>query len=238
MKERQFAVIGLGVFGSNVAKVLAQHGAQVLAIDREDRRVNEMAAIVTQAVVADATDASALRSLGLADVDVAIVSIGENLEASILVTLLLQELGVKSIVVKALSEVHARVLAKVGADRVVFPERDMAEKIVESLVSPNILDEIQVSQNYNLIELVVPPSFVGETLNQLGPRERFRITVVAIRRKVPYVTEEGETDFREETIISPDATEEISEGDVLVIIGRNDDLDRLKELKELKELKD
>lgn len=156
VKERQFAVIGLGVFGSNVAKALVEHGVQVLAIDLDEKKVNEISSLVTQAVVGDGTNETVLRSLGLVDVDVAIVSIGENLEASILVTLLLQEIGVKTIVVKAISELHARVLAKVGADRVVFPERDMAEKIVESIVSPNILDEIKVSQDYNLIEIVTP----------------------------------------------------------------------------------
>jgi trk system potassium uptake protein TrkA len=186
--------------------------------------------LVTQAVVADATEESVLRSLGLADVDVAIVSIGENLEASVLITLLLQEIGVKSIVVKAVSVLHARVLAKVGADRVVFPERDMAEKLVEGLVSPNILDEIKVSQDYNLMEIIAPKSFVGKSLGEIGPRARYRVTIVAIRRKVPYLTEEGDSDFREETNISPEASDEINEGDILVVVGRYDDLDKLKEL--------
>jgi len=230
MKQRQFAVIGLGVFGMSIARVLAQHDVQVLAIDLEEKRVEEIAPIVTQAVVADATDDSALKSLGLADVDVAIVSIGEDLEASILISLHLKDIGVKTIVAKALNEMHARVLAKIGVDRVVIPERDMASKLVEGLLSPNILDEIEVSPDYSLVEIVAPKVFVGKTLGDLGLRANYGVNIVGIRRKVPFLTDSGDTDFKEDTNISPEATDEIMDGDILVVVGRDDSLDKFKEI--------
>jgi trk system potassium uptake protein len=229
-RRKQFAVIGLGTFGSSVAKALETHGAQVVGVDLNEEKVQEIAPQITQAVVADATEEKALRSLGIPDMDVCIVSIGENMEASILVTLLLREVGAKSVMVKGLNELHGRVLAKIGADRVVFPEQDMALKLVESLVSPNIFDEIQLSPEYTIIELAAPKAFVGQTLSAISLRARYGVSVVAIKKKVPILTDAGETDFKEETNIAPAADDEVAEGDVLVIIGRYEDLDKLKRL--------
>jgi len=152
-KKQQFAVIGLGTFGSNVAIELAHHGAQVLAIDTDEERINDISPHVAQAVIADATEEKALRDIGVMDCDVAIIAIGENMETSIMITLLLKEMGVKNIIVKSISALHSRIAAKIGADKVIFPEFEMAKKLAENLVSPNILEEIELSPEYNIIEM-------------------------------------------------------------------------------------
>ncbi|HOW27280.1 MAG TPA: TrkA family potassium uptake protein [Elusimicrobiota bacterium] len=228
--RKQFAVIGLGTFGSSVAQSLEKLGSQVLGIDRDEERVQDMAPVITQAIVADATEDKALRSLGLKEMDGIIISIGEHMESSILITLLLKELGAKNIMVKGLSELHGRVLAKVGADRVLFPEQDMALKLVESLVSPNILEEIQLSPDYNIMEIVSPKDFTGKTMKSLELRAKYGVNVIAIKKKVPFLTDGGDTDFKEEINIAPAADDEVNDGDILVIIGKNADLDVLKNL--------
>lgn len=230
IRRKQFAVIGLGTFGSSVAKALENNEAQVLGIDIDEENVEEMAPFITQAVTADATEEKALRSLGIKDMDVVIVSIGEHMEASIMITLLLKEIGVKNIMVKGISELHGRVLAKIGADRVVFPEQDMANELVESLVSPNILDDIQLSKDYNIVELVVPKEFVGKTLGQLDLRARYGTNVIAIKKNIPVLTDSGDTDFKEEMNIAPTADDEICDGDAFVLLGKVSNLDRLKSL--------
>ncbi|MDI3281248.1 MAG: TrkA family potassium uptake protein [Bacillota bacterium] len=212
---KQFAVIGLGRFGSSVARTLARAGAEVLAIDSEEERVQEMAAVVTHAVQADATDEEALKALGVRNVDVAVVSIGQDMEASIMATLILKELGVKSIVAKALNDLHGKVLAKVGADRVVYPERDMGMRVAHSLLSGNFLDYIELAPNYSIVELVAGPEFHHKTLRELGLRARYGINIMAIKRG-------------EEIKVSPGAEDIIMEGDVLVAMGEDRQLEKLQ----------
>lgn len=229
MAKTQFVVIGLGTFGMNVAKKLAEKGAQVLAIDEDEEKVKEVSTFVTQAVQADATDEKTLRELNVSDADAAIVAIGENMEASILITLLLKEIGVKRVIAKGISPLHGQVASKIGADKVVFPERDIAERLAESLVSPSILEQIEVSPEYNFAEVLAPARFVGKTLRQLDMRTHYRLNVIAIKRKTPYLLDSGESEFKEEVIIAPEPSEEISEGDIIVVLGKDKDIQKIKE---------
>lgn len=211
---KQFAVIGLGRFGSSLAGTLVKMGHEVLAIDSDEKKVEELADVVTQAVQADALEESSLKSLGISNFDVVVVAIGQDIQSNILVTLMLKELGVKKVVAKASTELQGKVLQKIGADVVVFPERDMGERVAWWLVSRNIIDMINVSSDYSLVELSAPSEIVGKTLLESALRKRYGITLLAIRRG---------NDF----IISPGARQVIDQGDILIVIGSND---RLKDL--------
>lgn len=212
---KQFIVVGLGRFGLSVAKTLAENDYNVLAIDSNGERVQEIANEVTHAVEADATDEEALRTLGVRNFDVAVISIGDNIHANILSTLILKELGVPYVVVKAQDALHGKVLSKVGADRVVYPERDMGVRIAHNLISSNVLDYIEFAPDYSVIEIIATSNMLGNTLAELELRSRFNINVMAIKRG-------------EELNITPGANDKILEGDVLVVMGKNNDLDKLK----------
>jgi len=216
----QVAVIGLGIFGRHVALALYQAGHDVLAIDRQGNLVNQVKNRVTQAVVADASDKQALHDLGLGLVDTAVISMGDNMAGSILVTMFLKEIGVNRIIVKAVSDDHKAVLDKVGATDVIFPERDMALKVADSVMAQNVVDWLPLTEDFAIVELKVPESFAGRTLADLGLRKKYGIQVIAIKQP--------DTDHVN-LVISPD--EEIKLTDVLVVVGRNDDIKKLKEAK-------
>jgi len=224
---RQFAVIGLGQFGSSVALALAEKGCDVMAIDREQDRVDEISEQVSQSVTVDAADEKALKSLGMKDIDVAIVSTGEDIEASISIVLILKEIGVKEIIAKAVTPIHGTILKKVGADRVVFPERDMGERIAESLASPNVMDYSEISETHSIVELVAPKKFWTKKLSDLK-LEDTKVSIVAIKRKVPVVTPEGETEFREEINIKPSPDEKINRSDILIMIGSFEGIQKIR----------
>lgn len=213
---KQVAVIGLGRFGSSVARTLAESGCEVLAVDADEARVKAVADEVTDAVRANALDEEALRALGLRNFEVVVVAIGHEVEASILVTVLLKEMGIPKIVAKAQDELHGRVLQKVGADMVVFPERDMGVRLAHTLISRNVIDEIQLSTDYSILEMVVPHRFLGRNLKELELRQRFGLTILAIRRE-------------DRIIVSPDAEQTLEEGDILVALGQPDKLEELNE---------
>jgi len=213
---KQFAVIGLGRFGISVAETLSRMGYDVLAVDVDAEKVNAVMDVVTHAVQVDALDEHALKSLGIRNFDVVIVAIGEDIQANILVTVMLKEMGVKTVVAKARTELHGRVLAKVGADKVVFPERDMGIRVARALVAANIVDQIELSPDYSLMELIAPREFVGKSIGEAAIRMRYGVTVLAIRRG-------------DEIIISPGARHTVEEGDILVVVGRNDRLRRLEQ---------
>lgn len=217
MKDKQFAVIGLGRFGRALVEELNKMGYEVLAIDYNEDRVHDVIDAATQAVQADATDEQALKSLDIKDFDVAIVSIGENIQANILATIMLKELGVKRVVAKAHNALHGKVLEKIGADLVIYPERDMGIKLARSLVSQNILDQIYLSPGYSIMELVTPKVFAGKSLADIGLRNKMGITVLAVKRG-------------EEIIVAPLANQVIQAGDVLVAIGKDEDLQKLIEM--------
>lgn len=227
---KQFAVIGLGRFGSSIARALSEMNFEVLAIDKDESLVNAMEGVVSQAVVLDATDAKSLIELGIKEFDTVIVSMGETIEDSIMITLTLKELGVKQVIVKAQNDLHSRILKKVGADRITLPEREMAEKLAQSLASPRIFDFIEVSETHGIVEMVLPKKFANKTLSELKLRDKYQVSVIAIKRKLPYSKPDGSTDFKEEVIIGPGGADETIAGDVLILLGRNEDIDKIKKL--------
>ena len=230
MVKKQFGVIGLGTFGSNVAKELAIKGFPVLAIDNKETVVNRISSFVTQAIVADATDDIALKNAGIADCDTVIISMGEDIETSILATLIAKDLGVKNVIVKCVSPWHSKIAVKIGADKVVYPELEMAKKLAQSMASPNILEQIEFSKDYNLVEIIAPEILWGKTIKDSGIRNKYGINVIAIKRQTPIVNDDGQTDIKEETNVTPGPDDEILENDILVVVGRQEQIDKLKKL--------
>lgn len=212
---KQFVVIGLGRFGASIAKTLYGLGYDVLGIDSSEEIVQAMADSITHAVEADATDENTLKALGVRNFDVGIVSIGQDIQASILVTLILKELGIKFVVAKAQSELHGKVLYKIGADRVVFPERDMGVRVAHNLVSSNILDYIELSPDFSIVEIEAISEWFDKSLKDLDMRVRHGLNVMAIKRN-------------EEVIVSPKADDIIRAGDILVVVGQNKDIEKLE----------
>lgn len=220
MKRKQFGVIGLGRFGSAMATTLADLGHDVVGVDGSEERVRHLADTITHAIQLDATDERALRAAGIHDVDVAVVSIGENIESSLLVVMQLKELGIKTIVAKAVTPLHGRILEKLGVSRVIFPEREMAIRVAHSLVMPNVIDYIELSKDFSIVELPAPKAFVGQTLKQLELRPRYGLTLIAIKRR-PH------GGAAEITNVAPTADERIAEGDTLSLLGSNERIAQL-----------
>ena len=221
--KKHYAVIGLGRFGFSVAKTLAKYDAEVIAIDSQEERVKKAADFVTYAVQLDAIDEKALRSVGVQNVDTAIVSIGENIEASILVVMLLKELGIKNIIAKAVTTLHGKVLENLGVNRIIFPERDMAIRVAHSLIRPSVLEQLELSQEYSIVELPTPGNLVGKTLKDTQLRTKYGVNLIAIKRKI--TTEKGI--IKDSWNVNPLPTDTIEKEDILVLIGLNEDLDKI-----------
>lgn len=213
--KKEFAVIGLGRFGGSICRELSREGMEVLALDLDEDKVNEYKDIASHAVIADSTDENVLKELGLRNIDHVIVAIGDNIQASILTTLMLKELGTKTITVKAQNDYHEKVLSKIGADHVVHPERDMGKRIAHNIISNNILDYIELSDDHSVVEVKAGSKMSGRTLVDLDIRAQYGCNVVAIKRK-------------KDVIVSPMAAEEIQEGDVLIVIGTDNDISRFE----------
>jgi trk system potassium uptake protein TrkA len=211
----EYAIIGMGRFGSSVARTLHQLGHQVLAIDKEEEPLRRVADEVTQAVQLDSTDAEALRRVGITNFAAVVVAIGSAIQESILTTLVLKELGCAKVVAKAASEQQAKVLEKVGADVVVRPERDMGIRIAHTLASPGVLDYLELSPTFSIEELSVSGRMAGQTLRQLDLKARYGVSILLIRRD-------------SQLLISPAADTVLQTGDVLVVVGENRSLSRLE----------
>ncbi|MDV7765849.1 TrkA family potassium uptake protein [Peribacillus sp. CSMR9] len=211
MGKRQYAVIGLGRFGTSVAHRLYTAGQEVLGVDISGERVENAELSVTHAVIADTTEEETLKSIGIRNFDCVIVAIGIDMQSSILTTLLLKELGVKKVIAKALNKNHGQVLTKVGADWVIYPERDMGERVANQLLSPNMLNYIELSKEYNIEEIIVPMSMKGKSLRELDLRAKYNISVIAI-------VSNGEI------IIAPSPDQDIHEKDMLLVVGNKEDL--------------
>jgi trk system potassium uptake protein TrkA len=216
MELNQFVIIGLGRFGSSIGRELIKLGYEVLGVDRDEEKVQELSSVLTHVVVADATEEEVLRSIGARNFDCGVVAIGDDIQASILATILLKDLGVKKVVAKAVSDLHGRVLERVGVDRIVYPERDMGIRVAHQLVSPNLLDFIELSKKYTIAELTVPQSFSGKSLNDVNPRGRFGCSIVAINKP-------------KGMIIAPVAKDILTTDDVMVVIGTNQQIEQFQE---------
>jgi trk system potassium uptake protein TrkA len=214
---KRVVVIGLGIFGFNIAKDLYENGIEVIAIDKDKEVIQKIRDYSTKAVLADGTDKEVMESIGIQEDDVVIVSFGEDLAAATLITLHLKEMKIKHIIVKAPNEDHKHVLEKVGATEVVIPEKEMADKIAKSLISPNVLDYIPLSEDYTICELVPPTSFMGKTIGEIHLRSKYHIEVIAIREMLP-----------ERLQMVPRADFVIKDSDILVVIGREKDIQKIK----------
>ena len=216
-ETKMICVIGLGQFGSELARELAKH-CEVLAIDSREDRVEGIVDHVQRAVIIDARDYSSLRSVVTADFNEAIVSLGGSLEGSILCTLHLKRIGIKTIRAKAMNEDHAEILKAVGAKEVIFPERETARRIAALIVNPNLLDFIPLAQDFRVMDVAPPDAFLGHTLQELKVRERFGVFAIAVKELVP-----------ENFVFLPGPNFVVKPSDILVMIGREDDLLRLTE---------
>ena len=214
---KRVVVIGLGIFGFNIAKDLYENGIEVIAVDKDKEMVQKIKDFSTKAVLADGTDKEVMESIGIQEDDIVIISFGENLAASTLITLHLKEMKVKNIIVKAPNEDHKRVLEKVGATEVIIPEREMADKVAKSIISPNILDYIPLSEDYTISEIVPPASFMGKTIGELHLRTKHHIEVIAVRETLP-----------ERLTMVPRAEFVMKDSDVLVVIGKEKDIQKIK----------
>jgi len=213
---KQFIIIGIGKFGESIATNLYKMGHDVLAVDIDEERVQYIANKVTHAVQADATEEGTLEALGVKHFDGAVVTIGESVQASILITLLCKELGIRHVLAKAQNELHAKVLYKIGADRVVFPERDMGLRVAHSLVSTSFLDYIELTPDYSIVELKAAKDWQGKSLKDLNIRAEYGINIMAIKQD-------------DKVVVSPAADDTIQRDDVLVVIGKAEDINRFQE---------
>ena len=216
---KRFAVIGLGNFGFYAAKALFEDGNEVVAIDTDKARVQAIDPHCTEAVVLDATEKEALRSLGLENMDGVIVSTGTKISTSILICLYLQETGVKKILAKALDDDHAKILTRVGATEIIHPERDMALRVSRGLSQPNVLDFIPLADEFDLLQVGPPSGFIGKSLKDLKLRAKYNVHVIAIKELVP-----------ENFILVPPASFVIKDSDILIMLGRSEDIRRIKAL--------
>lgn len=212
--KKQFAVIGCGRFGTSVAKSIYSLGYDVMAVDKSMEIIQSIKDDVTHAVQADITNEAVLKDLGLNNFDTVIIAIGIDLEASILAAITAKEVGVKYLVAKAQNELHAKVLKKIGVNRIIFPERDMGERLASNLVSSNILDYIELSKDYSIMEINALTAWIEKNLKDINVREKYGLNILAIKRG-------------DNITISPNSKFRIQEGDILVAVGHNDNLRKI-----------
>lgn len=213
--KREFAVIGLGRFGGSICEELSREGMKVLAIDINEQKVNEYKNIASYAVIADASDEHTLRELDIDKIDHVIVAIGDDIQASILTTVILADMGIKRITVKAQSDYHEKILHKIGAHQVVHPERDMGKRLAHSLISSNILEYLELSDDHSMIEVMVGQKMLGKTLIDMNIRAKYGCNVVAIRRG-------------NQLNVSPSAQDKLQTNDILIVIGADKELSRFE----------
>ncbi|MEB5757552.1 potassium channel family protein [Mammaliicoccus sciuri] len=213
--SREYVVIGLGRFGGSIVRELNALDMDVMAIDADEARVNEFSDIATHAVIADTTDEAVMKSLGIRNFDHVIVAIGENIQASTLTTLILKELGVKKVTAKAQNDYHAKILNKIGADTVVHPERDMGRRIAHNVASASVLDYLELSDEYSIVEIKAGERLAGSSILDLDVRANYGINIIAVKRG-------------KDIIVAPDPNENIEFHDILIVIGHDNDLNRFE----------
>lgn len=217
MEKKQYAVFGLGKFGLSVANTLAAAGCEVMVVDSDMELIREVADDFTCAVQADVTEPRAMMELGLSNIDVAVVGLSENMEASILATILAKEAGVPYVMAKALSQMQGTILKKVGADDVVFPERDFGVHVAQNLLSGGFVDYFSLSDNFSMAELRIPSQWDGKSLQELDLRSRYRVNIIAVKREKEI-----------KVMVQPE--DKLIKGQLLIAIGENKDIERLTKL--------
>ena len=214
---KRAVVIGLGIFGYNIARTLFENGFEIVAIDKNKDIIQKIRDHCTKAVLADGTDQEIMDEIGIGEDDIAIISFGEDLAAATLITLHLKQMKIKNIIVKAPNEDHKMILEKVGATDVIIPEKDAGKKLAKSLISPNVIDYIPLSEDYIISEMAPPNSFLGKTIRELGMRAKYSIEVIAVR------------DVLSDSVhMVPPADFVIKDGEVLVVIGKETDINKIK----------
>ena len=216
MKQR-VVVIGLGIFGMNLVKELCKSGVEVIAIDKSKEAIQKARDCATKAIVADGTDQEIMNAIGLREDDIVVVSFGEDLAASTLITLHLKQMKVKNIIVKAPNEEHKLILEKVGATEVIIPEKEMADKIAKSLVSPNVLDYIPLADDYMICEIAPPSGFIGKTIAEIQLRSKYHVDVIAVRDVLT-----------DKIHMVPAANFVVKDSEVLIVVGKEVDIDKIK----------
>ncbi len=208
---KSFIIIGAGSFGGSIARELSEQGYDAMVVDKDEEKVNVMSQYVTHAVIADGTDETGLKNLGVRNFDVGVVSIGGDFGNSVLVTMALKNLGVKYVVAKATSRTHAKVLEKVGADRIVFPEKDMGIRVANSLMNSSLLEYIELSPKYSIMEIAVPKAWIGKSISKLNVRAKYGLNIVAIKTG-------------DKINVTPDPEYIFTEEDIPIVIGMNEDI--------------
>jgi trk system potassium uptake protein TrkA len=228
----QFAVFGLGVFGMSVARNLMQEGMEVIAIDTREENIEQIKNDVTSAVILDATREDALTAIDIRRVDCAIVAMGEDMESSILTSLLLKKLGIPRIIARENSAAHRKMLSLIGVDEIVSPEEEMGLRLARRLSSTHVLHHLDISDQKTIAEIIAGDRFIGKSIRELNLRSRFGVNIVGIKKKIPYVTEGGDNVFRERYVDFPSPDDVLDEGDVLVMVGNDRAISEIERLVE------
>ncbi|MCX5843917.1 MAG: TrkA family potassium uptake protein [Deltaproteobacteria bacterium] len=214
---KRVVVVGLGIFGSNIVKELYENGFDVIAIDKDKDAVHRIKDFTTKAIVADGTDNEVMDHIGIHEDDVVVISFGEDLASSTLITLHLKQMKVKNIIVKAPNEEHKLILEKVGATDVVIPEKEVAKKVAQSLISPNVLDCLPLSEGYMIFEIAPPTSFLGKSIAELELRTKYHIEVIAVKDVLT-----------DQITMVPPASFRLKDGEILVVIAKDKDIQKIK----------
>jgi len=217
---KTFAIIGLSTFGHYMAHFLSERKFDVLVVDSDEKKVEKVKSFVNKGIIADAADMKTLKNMGLGEVDAVIVSLGERIDASLLVVMYLREIGVKEIFVKVMTEDHAKIANMIGATDIIFPERDSAYKLAKRIDNPDILDYVPMAEGYSIMDLATPASFIGKKLYELDLRNKFGVQLISIKEVIP-----------DNVILVPKARYTLKDSDIMVIMGKNEDLERLKTIK-------
>jgi trk system potassium uptake protein TrkA len=228
MEKKVFAVFGLGTFGLQVCKALSEKGAIVIAVDKDERVINSVKDMVSQAVFLDSTNEEALQNAGLQDVDVAVIAMGRFVDSSILTTILLKNIGIPRIIARAMSDVHEAVLKQVGATEVINVEIEQGKRLANRIFAPTVIDVIPVSGDQALAELHVPAEFSGKSLRDLDIRNKYNINIISIKRTKTEIDAMGNPK-REELVFSPKPMDILNIDDIMVVLGTEDDIDKFKE---------
>jgi len=215
MKKQSFIIIGLGTFGTSLVRTLAQKNVELLVIDKDPKRLEEISSMVLNAVCADASNPDVLKQLGVSNFDGAVVSMGHELESSVLITMQLKEMGVKYVMAKAINEIEARVLRKVGADKVISPDKETGIRIANQMIHGNYFEAIELSFEYSITDFTAPFVWIEKALRDINVRSKYGINVIAVKKG-------------EETLVNPSADYVIKDDDILVILGKNEQIQKLR----------